>query len=98
MSLEIHLYLPGNSTHQRSYLPLKALNILQSHYIAALIKLVWCFVSKKTVITVINDRRQMSNICIAFQSKFSNIGMQYAHIQNQNQVTCADSFIIQGDL
>ncbi len=39
MSLEIHLYHSGKSTHQKSYLPLEALNILQSHYIAALIKL-----------------------------------------------------------
>lgn len=52
MGLEIHLYLFDKSTHQRSQLPLGALNILQSLNIFALIKLVQCFVSKKKGIPV----------------------------------------------
>lgn len=52
MGLEIHLYLFDKSTHQRSQLPLGALNILQSLNIFALIKLVQCFVSKKKCIPV----------------------------------------------
>lgn len=52
MGLEIHFYLFDKSTHQRSQLPLGALNILQSLNIFALIKLVQCFVSKKKCIPV----------------------------------------------
>lgn len=39
-----------------------------------------------------------SNIYTAFQSLFSNIEIQCANIKTQNEVTLANSFIIQGAL
>lgn len=39
-----------------------------------------------------------SNIYTAFQNLSSNIEIQYVHMENQNQVTRANSFIIQGHL